>query len=352
MLRELMKDGYGVSITQRKNMQLIPNSFNNNKKILSPKAKKVIRKGNNLSRNSSKDEKNNNKINSERGANLKNNLSPPNLTTAETSNRNQLNLDAVTSSLSNRLYSPEQKHLNNIIDETQNSNINNRNVFSDSKIKNTKNYIVKNNNKSKILEETESNYMDKLHTLEAYISVIKNNGYNVVQNEIENKKRRKEELKSNVDILSSNIRTLNKENKINSNLNNQILKENEILTNSSDKANKDSYYLNKELPNYRIDIDNMKMKISQLNEETKYIRNNSIEYEREIMALQDEVKKLNVLNSNLIKDKEKLIPEIIKYKNSIEMVISKINLIDDQSNHFMSDVEILVKESLKNIKNN
>jgi hypothetical protein len=34
------------------------------------------------------------------------------------------------------------------------------------------------------------------------------------------------------------------------------------------------------------------------------------------------------------------------------MVISKINLIDDQSNHFMSDVEILVKESLKNIKNN
>ena len=70
------------------------------------------------------------------------------------------------------------------------------------------------------------------------------------------------------------------------------------------------------------------------------------------MALQDEVKKLNVLNSNLIKDKEKLIPEIIKYKNSIEMVISKINLIDDQSNHFMNDVEILVKESLKNIKNN
>ena len=70
------------------------------------------------------------------------------------------------------------------------------------------------------------------------------------------------------------------------------------------------------------------------------------------MALQDEVKKLNVLNSNLIKDKEKLIPEIIKYKNSIEMVVSKINLIDDQSNHFMNDVEILVKESLKNIKNN
>ena len=96
----------------------------------------------------------------------------------------------------------------------------------------------------------------------------------------------------------------------------------------------------------------MKVKISQLNEETKYIRNNSIEYEREIMALQDEVKKLNVLNSNLIKDKEKLIPEIIKYKNSIEMVVSKINLIDDQSNHFMNDVEILVKESLKNIKNN
>ena len=31
-----MKDGYGISLTQRNNIYLIPNSYKNKKKILSP----------------------------------------------------------------------------------------------------------------------------------------------------------------------------------------------------------------------------------------------------------------------------------------------------------------------------
>jgi hypothetical protein len=88
------------------------------------------------------------------------------------------------------------------------------------------------------------------------------------------------------------------------------------------------------------------MEISKLNEETKFIRNNIIEYEREILAFQDEVKKLNTLNSNLIKDKEKMIPETLKYKNCIEMLLSKIKNIENQSNHFMNNVELLIKENI------
>lgn len=188
--------------------------------------------------------------------------------------------------------------------------------------------------------------MGKLHILENYISLIKNKG---IENEIENKKRTKENLKSNVDILNSNIRLLNKENKINSNLNNQILKENEILINSGGRANLDSYYINKELPIFRNEIDNMKIQIIKLNEQTKYIRNNCIEIDNEIMILNDEIKKLNNLNSNLIKDKEKIIPDIIKYKNSIEMIVSKIKFIDQQSNNFLSNVKMLVKENSKKV---
>ena len=333
MLRELMKDGYGISLSQRNNICLIPSSYKNKKKFFSPN--KTTFRNKKISRNNSK-ENNNNKL-TERA------LSFQNLTTAETSNRNQFNKEKINP-ISNRIYSPIER--NKYLNDSEFNNYNSRNTFSDLKLKTNRSYINKSTSSSKKLEETENKYMGKLHILENYISLIKNKG---IENEIENKKRTKENLKSNVDILNSNIRLLNKENKINSNLNNQILKENEILINSGGRANLDSYYINKELPIFRNEIDNMKIQIIKLNEQTKYIRNNCIEIDNEIMILNDEIKKLNNLNSNLIKDKEKIIPDIIKYKNSIEMIVSKIKFIDQQSNNFLSNVKMLVKENSKKV---
>ena len=333
MLRELMKDGYGISLSQRNNIYLIPSSYKNKKKFFSPN--KTTFRNKKISRNNSK-ENNNNKL-TERA------LSFQNLTTAETSNRNQFNKEKINP-ISNRIYSPIER--NKYLNDSEFNNYNSRNTFSDLKLKTNRSYINKSTSSSKKLEETENKYMGKLHILENYISLIKNKG---IENEIENKKRTKENLKSNVDILNSNIRLLNKENKINSNLNNQILKENEILINSGGRANLDSYYINKELPIFRNEIDNMKIQIIKLNEQTKYIRNNCIEIDNEIMILNDEIKKLNNLNSNLIKDKEKIIPDIIKYKNSIEMIVSKIKFIDQQSNNFLSNVKMLVKENSKKV---
>ena len=342
MLREIMKDGYGISLTHRKkNMYLIPSSYNNKRRILSP--------NNQFSHRTIEIKTENNNLNKNKNFNSQSNVIQ-NIETTETSNKNQLNNGLIIQK--NRLYSPNQKsNLNTInIEKNEINNKNNSNIFSDSKVKNRQKYIKTNSsdnkNKSKLVDEIENYYMDKLHTLEGYISLIKNKGINNIKNEISNKKIKKEQLKNNVDILNSNIRLLNKENKVNSNLNNKIIKENENLINSSERANIDSYYLNKELPSYRIEIDNIKMEISKLNEETKFIRNNIIEYEREILAFQDEVKKLNTLNSNLIKDKEKMIPETLKYKNCIEMLLSKIKNIENQSNHFMNNVELLIKENI------
>ena len=342
MLREIMKDGYGISLTHRKkNMYLIPSSYNNKRRILSP--------NNQFSHRTIEIKTENNNLNKNKNFNSQSNVIQ-NIETTETSNKNQLNNGLIIQK--NRLYSPNQKsNLNTInIEKNEINNKNNSNIFSDSKVKNRQKYIKTNSsdnkNKSKLVDEIENYYMDKLHTLEGYISLIKNKGINNIKNEISNKKIKKEKLKNNVDILNSNIRLLNKENKVNSNLNNKIIKENENLINSSERANIDSYYLNKELPSYRIEIDNIKMEISKLNEETKFIRNNIIEYEREILAFQDEVKKLNTLNSNLIKDKEKMIPETLKYKNCIEMLLSKIKNIENQSNHFMNNVELLIKENI------
>ena len=94
----------------------------------------------------------------------------------------------------------------------------------------------------------------------------------------------------------------------------------------------------------------MKSKLCQLNEETKNLRNISLEYDGSILTLKDEVRKLNNLNSNLSKDKEKMSNEINKYEKSKEMLISKINLIEKESNQFMNNVKFLAEKAMRKEK--
>ena len=96
-------------------------------------------------------------------------------------------------------------------------------------------------------------------------------------------------------------------------------------------------------------LDYSKNKITQLNEETKFIENSTIEIEREIFGIQDEIKKTNGLNSAIIKDKEKINNEIVTLKKHIDMLKGKIQRIEHSSNEFMNSVGILVQESLKNV---
>jgi chromosome segregation ATPase len=204
-------------------------------------------------------------------------------------------------------------------------------------------------NKSTNLTNKSIDSQSKLQILESFIDVIKTNSYVQTNKIIEDKKRLKDLLQNKVDILNSNIRAINRENKTNSSLSKNITKENERLVKSGERANKNSYFLNKELPGYRIEIDDMKNKITQLNEETKFIENSTIEIEREIFGIQDEIKKTNGLNSAIIKDKEKINNEIVTLKKHIDMLKGKIQRIEHSSNEFMNSVGILVQESLKNV---
>ena len=83
----------------------------------------------------------------------------------------------------------------------------------------------------------------------------------------------------------------------------------------------------------------------------KNLRNISLEFDRSILTLKEEVRILNNLNSNLSKDKEKMSNEINKYEKSKEMLISKINFIEKESNQFMNNVKFLTEKTIKKKKN-
>jgi hypothetical protein len=57
--------------------------------------------------------------------------------------------------------------------------------------------------------------------------------------------------------------------------------------------------MNKEIPDLKLEIEKMNDEISLKNEELRYIRNDSLEMDKEIIVLRDDIKKINKCNSDL-----------------------------------------------------
>ena len=57
--------------------------------------------------------------------------------------------------------------------------------------------------------------------------------------------------------------------------------------------------MHKEIPDLKLDIEKMNDEISLKNEELRYIRNDSLEMDKEILVLRDDIKKINKCNSDL-----------------------------------------------------
>ncbi len=333
MLRILMKDGYGESI--RKRNAILKTERPQSLRLKNKKNINIISSTNNS----------NNQINNTNYSKFKNNQISSNQYTTSDNEKQIQNNNIFSERTENNSISKSK----NLRSKSPKKNIDSTRLKTGKSNKTTRlntnsNTYVNTNQISPL--DTDNSNKDRLQLLEEYIKIIKSKGKEEPQEEIDKKMRIKEQLQNNIDILNANIRFANKENKVNSSLGKNITKENEILISSSNRAAENSYLIKKDLPSFRNEIDGMKTKLSQLNEETKNLRNIGIGYDRSILVLEDEVRKLNNLNSNLIKEKEKITNEIIKYQKSIEMLISKINLVESESDKFMKNVEILAKKAM------
>lgn len=190
-----------------------------------------------------------------------------------------------------------------------------------------------------------SHSTNKLQRLEACINQIKYNVYEKSKPLITSKSKAKDQLQNNVDIIVSNLRTIHRETKVNGQLNKEILKENERLVSSGERAVRDTYFTNKELPLLSNEIEDMKTLIAQHNEESRYIRNDSIQIEREILLMKDEIKKMNGQISLILKEKEKFCNAIVVVNKHIETMKDKIQKQDRLSDELMCSVQALVDQS-------
>jgi len=242
-----MKDGYGQSIRERK--------------ILKSARPQSLRK------NNKKNQKTNLKINTgEENQNVNNQISNTKSNTNETTFQNQnFNSNEIDSSInSNRLKSYNQS----LFSQKTKSKSEKKKIFNQpittqsitTRLNTNTNTNTMNYNSP--IETNNYSTQYKMQLLEEYIKIIKTKGKEEPQREIDEKIRIKEQLQNNIDILNANIRFANKENKVNSSLGKNINKENEILILSSNRASENTYLIEKDLPNLRNEIENMKININ------------------------------------------------------------------------------------------
>jgi len=239
------------------------------------------------------------------------------------------------------------------INNLYNNNINNKKIES-AKEKND------NNINNKIKQETDGNIefnmtmlspegIDKIKLLEEYLSQIKENSNEINENKIQELQSQKEQLEYNVKYLSNNIILTKKKYNDNIKFEKNLLAEKEKVGYDQKKANKDSFNLQKELPNNRVEIELMKNRITQAKEETKNINNYLIEIERQTKEIQDEIKKINVKISYAVKEKDKIQNEINAIKKKNNILRNKIYKAENSANEFLFNVGQLAKTT-QNIK--
>ena len=185
---------------------------------------------------------------------------------------------------------------------------------------------------------------EKLHTLESFITNIKENTLGK-EDHVEKIKRKKQTLANKVDILVSNIKSIKKEDKVNYSLLKNIDKENSRLQFNKEKAYYDSFYIQKELPKAKEEVERMKKKICELNESTTMLRNEYLSLEKEMLLLKDGIKTKNGQILLVNKEREKIKNEIVIADKHNQAIADKIVKYEKASEEFMANVEMLYKNT-------
>jgi hypothetical protein len=89
----------------------------------------------------------------------------------------------------------------------------------------------------------------------------------------------------------------------------------------------------------------MNDEISLKNEELRYLRNDSIQLDKEILETKEEIKRINKWNSDMKREKESLKTGIALLRRHILSLRDKIIKQEATNRGFLQDVSILVNES-------
>lgn len=196
-------------------------------------------------------------------------------------------------------------------------------------------------------QKLQDEYLQKVKRMENLIDIIKGNAYQKFKDELESKLQYKNELENRVEILSSYIRLNRVHQKNFGLLTKNYTNENDRLISSSVRCQDEDFFLSQNLMELRRDINQMQNAICQNNEQTKTYRNEKLQIERSIMSLEDDIKKLNLLTTNIQKEREGLKNSIKLLKTHSQSTKEKIQKQDGKTDEFLNNLTLLAIDTQK-----
>lgn len=102
------------------------------------------------------------------------------------------------------------------------------------------------------------------------------------------------------------------------------------------------------MPYIKREIDEMKALAQQLHSETAVLNNEKLNYDKEILTIQDEIKRFNYLNKELNNQKENIKNTIQLFKRHSEL--SKLKIVNQlkSTDELIGSLSVLAKTAQKN----
>lgn len=104
------------------------------------------------------------------------------------------------------------------------------------------------------------------------------------------------------------------------------------------------------MPGIRNEIEQMKTNIYELSQETLTLNNEKMLLEKDLMELNDEIKKYNLMNNELNTQKENIKNAILLIKKHSELTKEKMKLKLKETDELMNSLALLAKKAKEDNK--
>lgn len=155
------------------------------------------------------------------------------------------------------------------------------------------------NKSSELVKSTNKSFEENVKALEFYINEIKLRGFEKVRREVEHKQRVIKQLQVEVDSLQKKVNFINSQKKHYGTKNSKFQCEMNMYKEISERCSRDIYFMYKEMPSIKSEIEEMNVEYGNRLKETKMIYTLINEEERDINSIKHEIRKLNKKKSDI-----------------------------------------------------
>lgn len=173
--------------------------------------------------------------------------------------------------------------------------------------------------------------------MENLIFEVKNNCFDKVKSECDEKTKVKQTIEKNIELLKNKLKLFREQEKNTFKTSHQVIQSTKYYKNMETRMNHEMM-INLDLDDLKVDVSRIKFDYEAKLEETRQLRNDLLLEEKAEKFAKEEFQRTNKLLSDCIKEKENFKLSINQLKKHIKLMREKVDAIEGKSKELLSKV--------------